>query len=144
MEESSLLGSVREPVAYRMDSSIQQSMSPEQEKPITQAVQNFVMERLALGLPGTHRPRRNPRSFTIEVLDYDDEAEEPMVTAAGPVELEDSGNPLELFLKVIAPLKRTARFKWEVVMDDRIRAAYIIENGDDVGTCKEVAAIANA
>lgn len=118
-------------------------MSPEQERPITQAVETFVMEKLALGLPGFRRPRRQPRSFTIEVLDYDDEAEEPVVTAAGPVELEDSGDTPELFLKVIAPVQRTARFKWEVIVDDRIRAAYIIENNDDLGTCKEVAAIAN-
>lgn len=118
-------------------------MSPEQEKPITQAVQTFVMEKLALGLPGLRRPRRQPRSFFVEVLDYDDGIEEPIVTAAGPVELEDSGDSPELFLKVIAPLKRTARFKWEVIADDRIRAAYIVENGDDMGTCKEVAAIAN-
>lgn len=118
-------------------------MSPEQEKPITRAVQTFVMEKLALGLPGPRRPRRQTCSFTVEVLDYDDGVEEPIVTAAGPVELEGSGDTPELFLKVIVPLKRTARFKWEVVVDDRIRAAYIIENGDDVGTCKEVAAIAN-
>ncbi len=106
-------------------------------------MQTFVMEKLVLGLPGPRRPRRQPRSFSVEVLDYDDEAEEPIVIAAGPVQLEDNGDALELFLKVIAPLKRTARFKWEVIVDDRIRAAYIIENGDDVGTCKEVAAIAN-
>jgi len=118
-------------------------MSPEQERPITQAVQTFVMEKLALGLPGLRRPRRQLRSFAIEVLDYDGGAEEPIVTAAGPVELEDSETAPELFLKVIVPIKRTARFKWEVIVDDRIRAAYIIENNDDVGTCKEVAAIAN-
>lgn len=118
-------------------------MSPDQEKSITQAVQVFVMEKLALGLPGPRRPRRPVRSFTIEVLDYDDEAEEPIVTAAGTVKLEGHGETPELFLKVIVPLKRMARFKWEVISDDRIRAAYIIENGDDEGTCKEVAAIAN-
>lgn len=28
----------------------------------------------------------------VEVLDYDDGVEEPIVTAAGPVELEDSGD----------------------------------------------------
>lgn len=118
-------------------------MSPEQEKPITQAVQKFVMEKLTLGLPGPRRPRLQTRSFTVEVLDYDDEAEEPIVTAAGPVDLKDSGDASALFLKVIVPLKRRARFKWEVIVDDRIRAAYIVENEDDVGTCKEVAAIAN-
>lgn len=118
-------------------------MSPEQEQPITQAIQTFVAEKLALGLPGIRRPRRQLRSFTVEVLDYDDEAEEPVVTAAGPVELEGQGDNSALFLKVIVPLKRTARFKWEVIVDDRIRAAYIIENNDDEGTCKEVAAIAN-
>jgi len=118
-------------------------MSPEQEKPITQAVQTFVMEKLTLGLPGPRRPRRQTRSFIVEVLDYDDGVEEPIVTAAGPVELKDSGEAPELFLKVIVPIKRTARFSWEVIADDRIRAAYIVENGDELGTCKEVAAIAN-
>lgn len=118
-------------------------MSPEQEKPITQTIQTFVTEKLALGLPGIRRLRRLLRSFTVEVLDYDDEAKEPMVTAAGPVELEDLGNNPEFFLKVIVPLKRTARFKWEVIVDDQIRDAYIVENHDDEGTCKEVAAIAN-
>ena len=118
-------------------------MSPEQEKPIIQAVQTFVLEKLVLGLPGFRRPRRQTRSFVVEVLDYEDGIEEPMVTAAGPLKLEDTGDSPELFLKVIVPLRRIARFKWEVVVDDRLRAAYVIENEDDLGTCKEVGAIAN-
>lgn len=119
-------------------------MLPDHEVPITHAVLEYVTTRLALGLPGFQRTRLPVLAFAVEVLDYDDEVKEPIVTAAGPLELDDNGVPRKIFLKVIVPMKRAARFKWQVIEDDRIRAAYIIDNGDDVGTCKEVGAIAHA
>jgi 3-phosphoglycerate kinase len=51
---------------------------------------------------------------------------------------------MENYLKVIMHVSTGGGQKFDVLEDDRIRAAYIVETDPELGTCKEVAALANA
>lgn len=124
------------------------TMSPQFEEPVVNAVTDYVLQRLPLGQydPGAPRRKRLPVvSFVVEVLDYSDGENPLLVTAAGPVVLKDDDDRhVENYLKVILHVRTEDGQKCTVVENDAIRAAYIVETDPELGTCKEVAALANA
>ena len=123
-------------------------MSPEFEEPVVDAVTDYVRRTLPVGQydPGALRRKRlSVVSFDVEVFDYTDGENPLTVTAAGPVVLKDDDDRhVENYLKVILNVRTDEGRRCSVVENDAIRAAYIIETDAELGTCKEVAALANA
>jgi len=124
------------------------TMLPDFEEAIEQAVTKYILNTLRIGLydPATPRRKRLPVvSFAVEVLDYTDGEIPLLVTAAGPVVLAgENGDRVENHLKVILPVEMADGQKFVVLKNDAIRAAYIVVTDEELGTCKEVAALANA
>lgn len=123
-------------------------MLPDFEKAIEQVVTEYVLKTLPIGLYDPTVPRRKSLpvvSFAVEVLDYTDGENPLLVTAAGPVVLEgENGNRFENYLKIILPVEATDGQKFAALKNDAIRAAYVVVTDEELGTCKEVAALANA
>lgn len=92
--------------------------------------------------PGAPRRKRLPIvSFAVEMLDYADGENPLLITAAGPVVLEgESGDRFENYLKVILPVEMLDGQKCSVLES----AAFVVVTDNELGTCKEVAAMANA
>jgi len=124
------------------------TLSPEFEEPVVNAVTDYVRQTLPIGKYDQGAPRRKRLpvvSFVVEVLDYTDGENPLLVTAAGPVVLkDDEDRHVENYLKVILHVRTEDGQRFTVVENDTIRAAYIVETDAELGTCKEVAALANA
>ncbi len=111
------------------------------EDSLEAAIRDHVLTRVKLGIYDPVQPRRpavEVISFTIEVLEYDEEA--GVAHAAGPVVLRSAAGDVEQFLRVSVPVDGAGA----IPEGAEIRAVYIVETNPENGACKETAALANA
>lgn len=116
------------------------------EAAVADVVAAYVRTELPLGIYNPLQPRR-PRvevaDFTVELLDFEEDAGGLFVNAGGPVVLRAPDGDLERYLRVSLRLTRDGGAVR--IADPAVaRAIYVEETGHPNGGCKETAALANA
>ncbi|GAT34413.1 hypothetical protein TSACC_22838 [Terrimicrobium sacchariphilum] len=109
-------------------------------------VSQLVLKELPLAVYDPNQPRRvrvPVTSFTIELLEIEEDEGRITVCAAGPVILQTPNGPWENHLRLYAPME-IAEGTCRLGNRDDVRTAYIVLTDFDLGTCKETAALANA
>ncbi len=113
---------------------------------LSPAISRLVLEELPLAVYDPNQPRRvrvPVASFTIELLEKEEIDGRLLTCAAGPVVLETPQGSWESHLRLYVPIEQDAS-SWRIGNPQDIRAAYVVITDEELGTCKETAALANA
>ncbi len=109
-------------------------------------ISRFVQDELPLAVYDPNQPRRvrvPVTSFAIELLEREEIDGRLVACAAGPVVLETPEGPWENHLRLYVPLQPDGS-SYRIANAGDVRAAYVVITDDEMGTCKETAALANA
>lgn len=112
---------------------------------LSPAISRLVLEELPLAVYDPNQPRRvrvPVASFTIELLEKDEIDGRHLACAAGPIVLDTPEGPRENHLRLYIPLAQDGS-SWRIGDPQDIRAAYVVVTDEEVGACKETAALAN-
>lgn len=112
---------------------------------LSPAISRLVKEELPLAVYDPNQPRRTRvpvASFAIEFLEKDEIDGRLLACVAGPVVLETPQGPWENHLRLYVPLEQDG-LAYRISNPQDIRAAYVVITDEEVGTCKETAALAN-
>jgi len=119
--------------------------SVEFEEEAESLIRDFVLNDLHLAVydPGLfRRPRVPVVSFDVELLEVSDDSEKLILTVAGPVVLKTEKGLWENHLRLTVPVERQQE-SLRIGDVAEVRAVYIVETDEVLGTCKETAALAN-
>lgn len=114
---------------------------PKTDSGLEDAIQEYVLSKVKLGIYDPTQPRRpsvKVASFEIELIEDDD----AVIHVAGPITLETPEGEVECYVRLSLPFALTDS-GFYVREDIPIRAAYIVETDGKTGACKETAALAN-
>jgi len=109
-------------------------------------ISRLVLEKLPLAVYDPNQPRRvrvPVSSFTIEMLEFEQDEHRVVACAAGPVILDTPNGPWENHLRLYVPLESDGQ-TCRITNPQDVRAAYVVVTDEEIGTCKETAALANS
>lgn len=130
-------------------SAVTSSMSTDSlkfEKSAANLISEFVLQELPLAVYDPNQPRRTRvpvTSFSIELLEFEEEEGRTIACAAGPVVLDTPTGAWENHLRLYIPLEASGP-SYRIANPEDARATYIVLTDAEIGACKETAALANA
>lgn len=116
------------------------------KKSAANLISEYVLQELPLAVYDPNQPRRTRvpvTSFSIELLEFEEEQGQTIACASGPVTLDVPTGAVENHLRVYVPLE-AAGSSCRIANPEDVRAAYIVLTDSEIGACKETAALANA
>lgn len=117
------------------------------EKSAANLIAEFVLQDLPLAVYDPNQPRRTRvlvTSFSIELLEFEEEEGRTIACAAGPVVLDTPAGAWENHLRLYVPLEASGQSSYRIANPEDVRATYIVLTDAEIGACKETAALANA